>query len=365
MISERGGSLRPVTALDDVRQAPARPPLVSVVITNYNYGRYLADSVGSALGQAGVEVEVVVVDDASTDDSLRIAGELAEADDRVRVLARPVNGGPVEAFNAGLEAAGGEYVVRLDADDLLTPGSLARATAVAERFPGVGLVYGHPVHFAGAVPERFRGHARSWTVWKGEDWVAERCRLGFNCITSPEVVMRAAVLRRVGGMRPLAHTHDLELWMRIARDSLVAWVGGADQAWHRVHAASLSATKVDVMTDLDERAAAFRTLFADPEDARGQGLLRLALDSLANEALTRATQAYAAGRGGTEETELLVEYARSLRADLDALPQEPVMRFAERIGPFRARFSPYLIAKAVGHRIDLARGRRRWQATGV
>lgn len=356
-----------MTAVRPSAQAPIVPAKVSVVITTYNYGRYLTESVTSALDQQGVEVEVIVVDDASSDDSVVVARTMADNDGRVRLVARTVNGGPVRAFNDGLELASGEFVVRLDADDLLTPGALARATALAETFPHVGLIYGHPVHFAGDVPSNYRNNAEGWTVWAGLDWVEERCRLGFNCITSPEVVMRASVLSKVGGMRDLDHTHDLELWMRIARSSDVGWLRGADQAWHRVHLDSLSAREVDVMRDLRERAAAFELLFTDglgdeQEDAR---LLRLAQDSLANEALTRTTQAYAAGRGGTPETDRYLAYARSLGTEVDTLPQAAALRVAERLGPARARFSPYLLAKAASHRIELFRGYRRWRATGV
>ena len=54
----------------------------------------------------------------------------------------------VATFNDGAKTATGEFLVRLDADDLLTPGSLARATQLARAYPSVGLVYGHPIHFS-------------------------------------------------------------------------------------------------------------------------------------------------------------------------------------------------------------------------
>ena len=74
---------------------------------------------------------------------------------------------------------------------------------------------------------------RSWTVWPGRQWLADRCRSGLNVITSPEVVVRTSVIRRVGGQQPLAHTHDMEMWMRISAFSDVGRVDGPDQAWHR------------------------------------------------------------------------------------------------------------------------------------
>ncbi|WP_250280018.1 glycosyltransferase, partial [Frankia sp. Cppng1_Ct_nod] len=106
-------------------------------------------SVGSALDQPGVATDVVIVDDASDDDSASVAVSLAAADSRVGVLTRRANGGPVAAFNDGLAKAQGEYLVRLDADDLLTPGSLARSLALLEANPWVGMAYGRPLHFDG------------------------------------------------------------------------------------------------------------------------------------------------------------------------------------------------------------------------
>lgn len=245
--------------------AGASVPLatVTVVIPCFNYGRFLHGAITSVLSQDEVEVDVVVVDDCSTDDSIQVAERLAAVDKRVRVVRHTTNRGAVQTFNDGLAEAEGEFIVRLDADDLLTPGSLARAVRLARRFPSVGLVYGHPVHFTdGQQLPRARGRATSWTVWPGASWVQERCADGRNVITSAEVLMRRSVVDRVGGQRDLAHTHDMEMWLRLASFSDVGYVHGADQAWHRDHSASLSAREVDIAVDLEERRLAFTTLFS-------------------------------------------------------------------------------------------------------
>lgn len=244
---------------------PEGDATVTVVIPCHNYGRFLPGAVSSATGQAGVEVDVVIVDDCSADDSAEVAARLVSADPRVRLIRHEVNRGPVEAFNRGLATATGEFLVRLDADDLLTPGSLARAVRLARRFPSVGLVYGHPVHFTdGQALPPARDRATAWTLWPGAQWVQDRCTDARNVITSAEVVMRMSVVQRVGGQRDLAHTHDMEMWLRLAAFSDVGYVHGADQAWHRDHPASLSAREVDLAVDLMERRLAFETLFAGP-----------------------------------------------------------------------------------------------------
>jgi hypothetical protein len=233
---------------------------VSVVIPCFNYAHYLPDSIGSVLAQEGVEVDVIVVDDASTDDSIATARAF---DSRIRILANEINSGPVITFNRGLAQAQGEFIVRLDADDLLTPGSLLRAVALMQAEPDVGLVYGHPLHFSGETRPAARTTATSWTIWKGTDWLAARCAAGNNVITSPEVVMRRSIVERVGGQRSLAHTHDMEMWLRIAAYADVAYVNGADQAWHREHVASLSTQAQDPLVILTEIRDAFDVLFME------------------------------------------------------------------------------------------------------
>ena len=105
-------------------------PSVSVVIPCYNYGRYLPAAVSSVLQDEGVQVDILIVDDASTDGSAEIAHSLATMYPEVDVLVHEENRGHIATYNDGLARARGEYVVLLSADDQLTPGSLSRATAL-------------------------------------------------------------------------------------------------------------------------------------------------------------------------------------------------------------------------------------------
>ncbi len=274
----------PMTSKLKIKAVPsAMPATVTVVIPCYNYARYLPAAVASALSQQAADVDVIVVDDRSTDDSLAVARELADADARVRVIAHESNAGPVQTFNDGLAAARGEFLVRLDADDMLTPGSLRRALAVMQHFPSVGLAYGHPIHFIdGALPAH-RDRATSWAIWPGRDWLAARCRSGYNAITSPEVLMRRSVVDVIGGQMPLAHTHDMEMWLRIAAISDIGRVRGADQAYYRVHALSMQQTvHAGFLFDLVARNRAFQSVFEKegaslPERDELYGLAKRAL----------------------------------------------------------------------------------------
>jgi glycosyltransferase involved in cell wall biosynthesis len=98
-------------------------PLISVVIPCYNYAQYVAQAIDSALDQAYPHKEVVIVNDGSTDDSMRVISRYA-ARAHVRIIDQ-VNQGSVAAYNRGFAASAGDLVIFLDADDLLDPGALA------------------------------------------------------------------------------------------------------------------------------------------------------------------------------------------------------------------------------------------------
>jgi Glycosyl transferase family 2 len=349
--------------------SPDRRPRVSVIIPCFNYGHYLPESVASALAQSEVDPEVIIVDDASTDDSADIAARFAQADQRVRVVRHRRNTGHVQAFNDGLQEATGEFIVRLDADDLLTPGSLARAVALFDAFPKVGLVYGHPVHFTTAVPPAARTAVRGWRVWAGEDWVAYRCRRGVNCITTPEVVIRASVMKPIGGLNTALHfAQDMEMWLRTASVSDVGRIDGADQAFHRDHPGSMSATNgAGQLLDLRERAKVFDVLFAGPGGrlARAAELDQAARRALAAEALTAAYHAYDRGRTSTVDVGSLVGFAVATCPSARSLPQWRALRRRMKVGARLAPVTPVFTASAIWRRAQWQADYRRWQRTGV
>ncbi|MEH2581344.1 glycosyltransferase involved in cell wall biosynthesis [Nitrobacteraceae bacterium AZCC 2161] len=340
---------------------------MTVVIPNYNYARYLPDAVHSTLSQPGVTVDIIIVDDASTDNSVEVARELAAEDERIRVLVHKANAGPVATFNDGLAEARGEFLVRLDADDILTPGSLERAVAVAQHFPSVGLVYGHPLHFSGVARRPARTKPAAWTIWPGRKWLADRCRDGFNVITSPEVLMRKSVVDIVGGQRPLAHTHDMEMWLRLSAFADVAYIHGVDQAWHRDHAESLSARKVDRFRDLTERRDAFRTLFSGKAGglAEADQLRRASMRAIAAQALEEAVYAYSKGTADRRQVERYKEIARTAVEDVETLPEWLAVQKWMAISPQQVASHPIFFLRRAHRRLRSEIAWRRWHRSGV
>ena len=107
-----------------------RPPLVSVVVSNYNYGRYLREAVRSVRAQIYREIECIIVDDCSTDNSAAVLAELERDDPDLGIVRLPANGGQSRALLKGLGLARGDFVLFLDADDVLFPDCIARHVAV-------------------------------------------------------------------------------------------------------------------------------------------------------------------------------------------------------------------------------------------
>ena len=178
---------------------------IDVVIPCYNYGRFLSECVSGALDdQPGSDVRVLIIDDASQDDSAETARKLAAADDRIEVRVHPVNRGHIATYNEGLlDWADGNYCVLISADDRLAPGALRRAADLMDAHPEVGFVYGHAVEFRdGEKLSAARTRCRSQTIWPGHRWLERRFREARNCIFSPEVVVRTSLQHQLGGYDP-------------------------------------------------------------------------------------------------------------------------------------------------------------------
>ncbi len=114
----------------------------TIIISNYNYGRFLVAAIESALNQTYADTEVVVVDDGSTDDSRQI---IAGYGNRIRPVLK-ANGGQASAFNAGFAASTGDVICMLDSDDLFYPSKVERIARTFESYPEIrlGLPSGMP-----------------------------------------------------------------------------------------------------------------------------------------------------------------------------------------------------------------------------
>jgi len=302
-------------------EAGASLPAVTVVIPCYRYGRFLAAATAAALDQPGLDVRVIIVDDASPDDSADVARRLAEADARITVIAHRQNAGHIRTYNDGIAAVETPYFTLVSADDFVARGALTRAVKLMERHPRVGMVYGRAIEFEdGSDPVSSARFFETWTVWKGIEWLRIAYWRGRCFILSPEVVMRTAVFAQIGGYsEELPHSGDLEYWLRTAARWDVARVNGPAQAYYRVHQSNMHLTRFAGMAqDLRHRAAAFEVILRDPTLLSSAGARRLvsrARRSMLREALALARRELQF-RGDRETAARLIEAAGELAAGL-------------------------------------------------
>lgn len=258
--------------------------LVSVVIPCYRYGRYLEDAVGSVLRQEGVDVEVIIVDDASDDDSVDIARGLAASDSRVTAVLQSSNLGHIATYNHGLARATGTYVVLLSADDALAEGALARAVSLMQHHPTVGMVYGHAESFSEEVPS-VNEAARSWTIWRGKDWFARMCGHARNPVYTPSVMMRREAWNDVGAYdSQVPHAADMLLWYQTSTRWDIGRVNSRAQAFYRVHGRNMHLTQfAGMLRDLSEQRDVVEIVFGQHDELPGN-VRSSALRSLARRA---------------------------------------------------------------------------------
>ena len=291
---------------------------VSVFVPCYNYAHFLPECVASIVSQPGVDVRVLVIDDASSDNTPEVAADLAAHDSRVEYRRHSKNCGHIATYNEGLAWANGDYTVLLSADDKLTPGALLRASQLMDAHPEVGFVYGGCVKFNTGQPvpqPRLPSGPGRWQIHNGLDWLEMICATGYSFINSPEVVVRTSLQHQLGGYRPeLPHTGDLEMWMRFAVHAAVGQIVDADQAFYRLHGQNMHFDLFSAAAkDVQQRRAAYDSIFQDYRNSipGWERLHKMADRSLACDALWAVCQACYRRQVAQTPVIELIKYANS------------------------------------------------------
>jgi len=186
-----------------------RLPRVTVILPVYNTERYVHQAIDSILAQTFENFEFIIIDDGSTDGSADIIAQYK--DQRIRFIRKPRNEGLVSALNLGIELALGEYIARMDADDIALPERLEKQVAFLDSHPDVVVVgtKAWRIDPAGKIIESMI----SVTRW--ED-VHRYLRSGANRLIHSSVMMRTEIVRKIGGYREqFRHAEDIDLWLRI------------------------------------------------------------------------------------------------------------------------------------------------------
>ena len=183
---------------------------ISVIIPTHNRAALLPRAVESALA-AGREIEAIVVDDASSDETSRVCSRLAG----IQYLRLNRNEGLAAARNAGIRASSADYLAFLDDDDVRLPGSLDRQVSVLEEEPAAALCYGR-VQFAAARDGRLTGEVRPRRLHRGDIFWR---LLAYNFIYVPSTVVRRRSLFEAGLFElDLEGVEDWYLWLRLAEE---------------------------------------------------------------------------------------------------------------------------------------------------
>lgn len=217
---------------------------VDVAIPCYQYGHFLKECVNSVLDQEIDDLRILIIDNASTDDSVEIARELAARDPRIEIVARPVNLGIHASFNEGIDWAAADYFTVLCADDRLAPGALRRAVAILEQEPSASFIHGCglPIRYSDARDTASGDNGSSMvgnspgsedsTLVSGSNFIERLCRTAANNISMCSVLVRTSCQKQAGHYRKeLPHTDDVEMWMRLAMLGPVATTDAVQGFW--------------------------------------------------------------------------------------------------------------------------------------
>lgn len=215
-------------------------PRISVCIPSYNHARYVGNTLRSVLCQSLDSLEVVIVDDCSSDDSV---ARIREIDDpRIRLIVNERNLGPGATVNRAISESTGEYVTFIGSDDEMFPDALARKSAILDSDPQIGLVYSD----AAIIDADSKPLGR---YWASEGYAPLRGRLSLAMLASTglfipaiSVLVRKSCLVQAGPLdASLRHAHDGDLWLRLAALAPIEFVDEALVGW-RKHGLNLHQT---------------------------------------------------------------------------------------------------------------------------
>lgn len=208
------------------------PGMVSIVMPAYNSGHLLKEAAASVIRQTYPHWELIVVDDASDDDTLQIAEALAREDSRIRVIPLPSNAGVANARNCAMPAARGQYLAFLDSDDLWLPDKLKMQTEFMQH---------NEIAFSFTQYRRIKPNGHTGAVVQIPDKVGYQEMLKRNVIGCLTVMLDRNRIPPFS-MAPVKH-EDYVTWLQILKLGYTAWGLQEDLARYRISSTSVSGDK--------------------------------------------------------------------------------------------------------------------------
>lgn len=220
--------------------------LLSVLIPNYNHAKYLPECLSSVLNQAPEEVEVVVLDDASTDNSIEVIESFCKNDAKLKLVRNKINKGVNKLLNEGLNIISGEYVFGLSADDKMLPGIFSQMLPVLNKHPEIDLCTSDFAYFYNENPDqilidRLLATEEPYCISSPAQTLDLFRKTDF-WIPGHTSIMRTEWALKLGGYREeLRHSSDFYLYHKIALTRPIGYVPKAMSAM-RILSNSYSAT---------------------------------------------------------------------------------------------------------------------------
>ncbi|MGQ9569633.1 MAG: glycosyltransferase [Thermodesulfovibrionales bacterium] len=214
--------------------------LISICIPTYNRAGLIRDAIDSVLAQEYIDYEILVVDDGSTDETANIISRYR--DNRIRYIRKEHSGAPATR-NRCIAEARGEYIVWLDSDDVLLPGTLQTYAKAIEENPDVDVLYGDLI-----VTDAHLNNKRTLTYrdWYGRSKDLISSLINENPVPNPGVMVKKDCYKRFGNYdESFTRAHDYEFWSRIAGKAIFKHVGKVVAKW-RMHDSNWAGGRVKV-----------------------------------------------------------------------------------------------------------------------
>ena len=252
-------------------------PCVSICVPTYNFGRYLGSAIRSVLEQTFADWELIVCDNASTDDSEAVASQWR--DPRIRYHRYRITVPMIHNFNRCLERVRGEYVLFLCADDALMPTTIARLVDALRCHPTAGVAVARrrqDIDDAGEPVGPLTMHRLGPGLVRGEEVLAAQCREWVTVGLPPQVLARTSAVLACGGLDPDAtQSADNDLFSRICITWDAVYVDEATFLY-RQHDAMATRRHRRLLEDIRSESYVFAKLFREAPSLRGNRELRRA-----------------------------------------------------------------------------------------
>jgi glycosyltransferase involved in cell wall biosynthesis len=214
-------------------------PLVSIILPAYNCEKYIASSVASILEQVYDNFELIIVNDGSIDRTSEILATLT--DQRIRIINNDSNKGLIYSLNKAIDESKGEFIARMDADDIATNDRIEKQVHWLLHHPETAVV--------GTFIKIIDGDGKEKPDWKLDRQTSKaddirKAMINENCLAHPTIMARADLLKRYKYALSQKNIEDYDLWLRMLADRLIIEKIPQPLLYYRDHSTSVTSTQL-------------------------------------------------------------------------------------------------------------------------